>query len=65
MLTNLGVLKFDHNICHETVCGLTMEEVGKLICFAVNGKHRLNRVIEDNVVKIYDECNRLVLAHLA
>lgn len=65
MLTNLGKLKFDHNICHETVCGLTMEEVSRLVCFAINGKHRLNRVMDNTKIKIYDECNRLVLAHLA
>lgn len=65
MLTNLGVLKFDHNIDHKTVCGLTMEEVSKLICFAINGGHRLKRIIEDNKIKIYDECDRLILTHLA
>lgn len=64
MLTNLGSLKFDHNISRETVNGLTQKELSQIILFAVNGKHRINRVERDGVVHIYDEQDRLLLAHL-
>lgn len=65
MLTNLGKLKYDHNIDHALVNGLTMEEVSRLVMFAVNGNHKLDRVVKDGVVKIYDNMGRLVLAHVA
>lgn len=65
MLTNLGKLKYDHNIDHALVNGLTREEASKLIMYAVNGGHRLVRIIEDGAVKIYDNMGRLVLAHVA
>ena len=65
MLTNLGLLKYDHNIDHELVNGLTMEDVSRLVMFAINGGHKLNRVLQDGAIRIYDEMGRLVLSHVA